>query len=68
LNNVKNAQLERESVFTDLEHEIKEKSEKEQQASRLSTLLRSIIDAHRILFITVMKKVNSPVVTALLSK
>lgn len=41
----KNAQLERESVFTDLEHEILEKSEQEQQASRLSTLLRSIIDA-----------------------
>jgi two-component system aerobic respiration control sensor histidine kinase ArcB len=41
----KNAQLERESVFTDLEHEIADKSEKEQQASRLSTLLRSIIDA-----------------------
>ncbi|MBU3002229.1 aerobic respiration two-component sensor histidine kinase ArcB [Paraglaciecola arctica] len=41
----KNAQLERESVFTDLEHEIKDKSEKEKQASQLSTLLRSIIDA-----------------------
>ena len=41
----KSAQLERESVFTDLEHEIVEKSEKEQQAQRLSTLLRSIIDA-----------------------
>ncbi|KXI29251.1 aerobic respiration two-component sensor histidine kinase ArcB [Paraglaciecola hydrolytica] len=41
----KNAQLERESVFTDLEREIKDKSEKEQQALRLSTLLRSIIDA-----------------------
>jgi two-component system aerobic respiration control sensor histidine kinase ArcB len=41
----KNAQLERESVFTVLEREIKEKSEKEQQALRLSTLLRSIIDA-----------------------
>lgn len=41
----KNAQLERESVFTDLEHEIADKSEKEQQAQRLSTLLRSIIDA-----------------------
>lgn len=41
----KNAQLERESVFSDLEHEIQDKSEKEQQAKRLSTLLRSIIDA-----------------------
>jgi two-component system aerobic respiration control sensor histidine kinase ArcB len=41
----KNAQLERESVFTDLEREITDKSEKEQQALRLSTLLRSIIDA-----------------------
>jgi two-component system aerobic respiration control sensor histidine kinase ArcB len=41
----KNAQLERESVFTDLEREIKDKSEKEKQASQLSTLLRSIIDA-----------------------
>lgn len=41
----KNAQLERESVFTDLEREIAEKSDKEQQALRLSTLLRSIIDA-----------------------
>ncbi|GAC20581.1 aerobic respiration two-component sensor histidine kinase ArcB [Paraglaciecola arctica] len=41
----KNAQLERESVFTDLEREITEKSEKEKQASQLSTLLRSIIDA-----------------------
>lgn len=40
----KNAQLERESVFTDLEREITDKSEKEQQALRLSTLLRSIID------------------------
>jgi two-component system aerobic respiration control sensor histidine kinase ArcB len=41
----KNAQLERESVFTELEREITDKSEKEQQALRLSTLLRSIIDA-----------------------
>ena len=41
----KNAQLERESVFEDLEREITDKSEKEQQALRLSTLLRSIIDA-----------------------
>ncbi|WP_158972182.1 aerobic respiration two-component sensor histidine kinase ArcB [Paraglaciecola sp. L3A3] len=41
----KNAQLEREDMFTDLEREIEDKSEKEQQAIRLSTLLRSIIDA-----------------------
>ncbi|PKG99893.1 aerobic respiration two-component sensor histidine kinase ArcB [Paraglaciecola sp. MB-3u-78] len=41
----KNAQLERENVFTDLEREITDRSEKEQQALRLSTLLRSIIDA-----------------------
>jgi two-component system aerobic respiration control sensor histidine kinase ArcB len=41
----KNAQLERESVFTELECEIADKSEKEQQALRLSSLLRSIIDA-----------------------
>jgi two-component system aerobic respiration control sensor histidine kinase ArcB len=41
----KNAQLEREIVLSDLEHEISERSEKEQQALRLSTLLRSIIDA-----------------------
>lgn len=41
----KSAQLERENVFKDLEREIQEKSEKEIQASRLSTLLRSIIDA-----------------------
>ncbi|WP_299080136.1 aerobic respiration two-component sensor histidine kinase ArcB [uncultured Paraglaciecola sp.] len=41
----KNAQLERETVFTELEREITDKSEKEQQALRLSTLLRSIIDA-----------------------
>lgn len=41
----KNAQLERESVFEELEREITEKSEKEQQALQLSTLLRSIIDA-----------------------
>jgi two-component system aerobic respiration control sensor histidine kinase ArcB len=41
----KNAQLERESVFTDLEREIAEKSDQEQQALSLSTLLRSIIDA-----------------------
>ncbi|MDF2178498.1 aerobic respiration two-component sensor histidine kinase ArcB [Aliiglaciecola sp. CAU 1673] len=39
------AQEEREKVFTELEQEIKEKTEKEQQALRLSTLLRSIIDA-----------------------
>jgi two-component system aerobic respiration control sensor histidine kinase ArcB len=41
----KNAQLERESVFSDLEREITDRSEKEQQALSLSTLLRSIIDA-----------------------
>ncbi len=41
----KNAQLERENVLGDLENEIRDKSEKEQQALRLSTLLRSIIDA-----------------------
>ncbi|MCV2883695.1 aerobic respiration two-component sensor histidine kinase ArcB [Aestuariibacter sp. AA17] len=41
----KDAQLEREKVFADLEQEIKNKSQKEQQAKRLSTLLRSIIDA-----------------------
>jgi two-component system aerobic respiration control sensor histidine kinase ArcB len=41
----KNAQLERESVFIDLEREIHDKSVREQQALRLSTLLRSIIDA-----------------------
>lgn len=41
----KKAQLERESVFEDLEKEIREKTIKEQQASSLSTLLRSIIDA-----------------------
>ncbi|MEP1551456.1 aerobic respiration two-component sensor histidine kinase ArcB [Paraglaciecola sp.] len=41
----KQAQLERESVFSDLEREIEDKSDKEQQALRLSTLLRSIIDA-----------------------
>ncbi|MEP4890126.1 MAG: aerobic respiration two-component sensor histidine kinase ArcB [Aliiglaciecola sp.] len=41
----KNAQLEREIVFHDLEREISKKSEQESQAKRLSTLLRSIIDA-----------------------
>lgn len=41
----KSAQLERENVFKDLEREILDKSEKERQANRLSTLLRSIIDA-----------------------
>ncbi|GAA0354763.1 aerobic respiration two-component sensor histidine kinase ArcB [Bowmanella denitrificans] len=39
------AQEDREKVFAELEQEIHEKSEKEQQALRLSTLLRSIIDA-----------------------
>ncbi len=41
----KNAQEEREDMFSDLEREIEDKSTKEQQALRLSTLLRSIIDA-----------------------
>jgi len=41
----KNAQLEREAMFAKLEQEIKEKSEQEMQARRLSTLTRSIIDA-----------------------
>lgn len=41
----KNAQIEREDVFSHLEREISDKSAKEQQAQRLSTLLRSIIDA-----------------------
>jgi two-component system aerobic respiration control sensor histidine kinase ArcB len=41
----KNAQIEREDLFTHLEHEMSDKSFKEQQALRLSTLLRSIIDA-----------------------
>jgi two-component system, OmpR family, aerobic respiration control sensor histidine kinase ArcB len=39
------AQEDREKVFTELEQEINKKSEQEQQAQRLSTLLRSIIDA-----------------------
>lgn len=41
----KHAQLEREEVFADLEREINDKSQQEEQAKRLSTLLRSIIDA-----------------------
>jgi len=41
----KDAQLEREKMFSELEHQIKEKSEQELQARRLSTLTRSIIDA-----------------------
>ena len=41
----KNAQLERESVFVELEKQIMDKSDQELQARRLSTLLRSIIDA-----------------------
>lgn len=41
----KSAQEEREQVFKDLEKEIQDKSIKEEQARRLSTLLRSIIDA-----------------------
>ena len=39
------AQEEREALFKDLEREIQDKSEQEAQARRLSTLLRSIIDA-----------------------
>lgn len=38
-------QIDREKVFKELENQIHNKSEKEQQALRLSTLLRSIIDA-----------------------
>lgn len=41
----KKIQLEREALFTKLEQEIKEKSEQELEARRLSTLTRSIIDA-----------------------
>ena len=41
----KEAQQERESVFVDLELEIKYRSENEQKAKRLSALFRSIIDA-----------------------
>ncbi|NMH59299.1 aerobic respiration two-component sensor histidine kinase ArcB [Alteromonas ponticola] len=41
----RSAQEEREAVFKDLEKEIQDKSEQEEQARRLSTLLRSIIDA-----------------------
>jgi two-component system aerobic respiration control sensor histidine kinase ArcB len=41
----KQAQEEREALFKDLEKEIQNKSEQEAQARRLSTLLRSIIDA-----------------------
>lgn len=41
----KAAQEERETVFKELEKEIQDKSEQELQARRLSTLLRSIIDA-----------------------
>ncbi len=41
----KQAQEEREALFKDLEREIQDKSEQEAQARRLSTLLRSIIDA-----------------------
>ncbi|AWL12974.1 Histidine kinase [Saliniradius amylolyticus] len=39
------AQEDREKVFEELEVEIQERREREQQAQRLSTLLRSIIDA-----------------------
>lgn len=41
----KHAQTEREAMFTKLELEIKQKSEQELEARRLSTLTRSIIDA-----------------------
>jgi two-component system aerobic respiration control sensor histidine kinase ArcB len=41
----KHAQLEREAMFAKLEQEIKQKSEQELEARRLSTLTRSIIDA-----------------------
>ena len=41
----KQAKEEREALFKDLEKEIQDKSEQEAQARRLSTLLRSIIDA-----------------------
>jgi two-component system aerobic respiration control sensor histidine kinase ArcB len=41
----KTAQLEREALFAKLEQEIKQKSEQELAARRLSTLTRSIIDA-----------------------
>lgn len=41
----KQAQEEREAVFQELEREIEDKSSSEEQARRLSTLLRSIIDA-----------------------
>ncbi|AXR07558.1 aerobic respiration two-component sensor histidine kinase ArcB [Salinimonas sediminis] len=41
----KTAQEEREAVFKELEREIDDKSSSEEQARRLSTLLRSIIDA-----------------------
>jgi len=41
----KHAQLEREALFSKLEQEIKQKSEQEVEARRLSTLTRSIIDA-----------------------
>ena len=41
----KRAQEEREAVFKELEKEIEDKSSSEGQARRLSTLLRSIIDA-----------------------
>ena len=64
----RNAQLERESVFEELEREIKEKSEQEMQARRLSTLTRSIIDASPDLIITATKKGGLPAVTVLLKK
>ena len=41
----KQAQLERETLYKELEQEIKERRDKEQQAQRLSSILRSIIDS-----------------------
>ena len=41
----KQVQIERETLYQELEQEIKERREKEQQAQRLSSLLRSIIDS-----------------------
>lgn len=38
-------QIDRERVFAELEDQVQSRSEKEQQALRLSTLMRSIIDA-----------------------
>lgn len=43
--NLDQVQLDREKVYVELENQVQSRSEKEQQAMRLSTLLRSIIDA-----------------------